>query len=81
MCLECHLFLYAIAAESDLFTQCSGPCAASEDLEGVGEGRGVYFDQLRNPLRQAEEKLTKKNLDPISTASYAIKVFQSCNSV
>lgn len=37
----------------------------------------TYYNQLKNLLQQAEEKLAKKNLDPASVVDYTIKVFKS----
>lgn len=33
----------------------------------------AYYNQLKNLLKQADEKLAKKNLDPVYVAKYAIK--------
>lgn len=41
----------------------------------------MYFNQSKNTLKQVEEELARKKVDPASIANYAIKTFPSpCTS-
>lgn len=46
----------------------------------AGEGSGDVLQSTKNLLKQTKENLAKKNLDYVSVASYAIKVFQTPRS-